>query len=76
MPFHYFLRIRAPGFILLTLVSSVLLAGFTFQKHSTRAALIKRCSKNIHQVYRRTPMPKYDFKATLLKSHIGMGVLL
>ena len=38
----------------------------------SRSALRKRCSKNMQQIYSRTPMPKSD--ATLLKSHIGMGV--
>ena len=38
-------------------------------------ALLQRCSENMRQIYRRTPMPKCDFKATLLKSHFGMGVL-
>ena len=39
----------------------------------------KRCSENMQQIYRRTPMLKCDFNkaaATLLKSHFGMGVLL
>ena len=31
------------------------------QKQSSRAVLIKRCSENIQQMYRRTPMPKCDF---------------
>ena len=49
---------------------------------TSRDILRKRCSENTQQIYRRTPMPKCDFnkvaswKATLLKSHFGMGVLL
>ena len=43
-----------------------------------------RCSENMLQSYRRTPMPKCDFKPkchfnkleTLLKSDFGMGVLI
>ena len=31
------------------------------QKHPFRGALRKRCSKNMHQIYRWTSMPKYDF---------------
>ena len=53
------------------------------QKQSPRGVPRKRCSENMQQTYRRTPMPKCDFnkvakqsKATLLKSHFGMGVLL
>ena len=44
-----------------------------------RGVLRKRCSENIQQMYRRTPMPKCDFNnfieitTTLLKSHFGIG---
>ena len=41
-----------------------------YQNHLPRGVLRKRCSENMQQIYRRTP------KATLLKSHFGMGVLL
>ena len=44
------------------------------QKQPPRGVPRKRCSENMQQIYRRTPMPKCE--ATLLKSHIGMGVLL
>ena len=48
---------------------------------------MERCSDNMQQIYRRTPMPKCNYnkvevqfqlscKATLLKSHFGMGFLL
>ena len=52
------------------------------QMQPPRGALRKRCSQNMHQIYKRTPMPKCDFNkvafqlANLLKSHFGMGVLL
>ena len=49
------------------------------QKQPSRGVLSKRCSENMQQIYRRTPMLKCDFNkvvATLLKSHVGMGVLL
>ena len=36
----------------------------------------KRYSENTQQICRRTPMPKCDWKPTLLESHFGMGVLL
>ena len=53
------------------------------QKQPFRGVLEKRCSENMLQIYRRAPMPKYDFnkvalqlywnhKATLLKSHFDM----
>ena len=32
-----------------------------FQKQPPRGVPRKRCSKNMQQIYRRTPMPKYDF---------------
>ena len=45
-----------------------------------RAVLKKKCFENMQQTYDRTPMLTYDFnkapkQATLLKSHLGMGVL-
>ena len=42
---------------------------------TTRCVLKKRCSENMQQIYRRTPMPKCDFNKVAL-SHFGMGVLL
>ena len=51
-----------------------------FQKQPFRGVLKKRYSENMQQIYRRTRMTKCDFnkvaKATLLKWHFGMGVLL
>ena len=55
---------------------------FKVQKQSSRGDLKKRYSEKMQQIYRRAPMPKCDFnkvancKATLLKTHFGMGVLL
>ena len=48
------------------------------QKQPPRGAPWERCSENIQQISRRTPMPKFAtlLHATLLKSHFGMGVLL
>ena len=31
------------------------------QKQPSRGVLKKRCSENIQQIYRRTPVPKCDF---------------
>ena len=31
------------------------------QKQPFRGILRKRCSENMQQIYRRTPMPKFDF---------------
>ena len=45
------------------------------QKKPSLGLLMKRCSDNMQQIYRRTFMLKCC-KATLLKSHFGMGVLL
>ena len=33
----------------------------TIQKQPSRGVLSKRCSENMQQIYRRTPMPKCDF---------------
>ena len=41
-----------------------------YQNHLPRGVLRKRCFENVQQIYRRTP------KATLLKSHFGISVLL
>ena len=47
------------------------------QKQPTKCTLRKNCSENMHQIYRRTLMPRCNFNiASLLKSHFGMGVLL
>ena len=37
------------------------------QKQPSRAVLSKRCFENMQQIYRKTPMPKCDCKATLFK---------
>ena len=34
---------------------------FHFQKQPSRGVLRKRCSENMRQIYRRTPMPKCNF---------------
>ena len=36
-------------------------------KQSSRDVLSKRCSENIQQIYRRTPVPKCDFNKTALQ---------
>ena len=49
------------------------------QKQPPRGVFTKRCSENMLQIYRKTLMPKcvsISCKATLLKSHFGMGVFL
>ena len=35
---------------------------YIIQKQSLRSVHRKRCSENMQQIYRRTPMPKCDFK--------------
>ena len=37
-----------------------------FQKQPTRGILKKRCSENMQQIYRRTPMPKCNFNKVAL----------
>ena len=44
------------------------------QKQPSRSVLCKRCSENMQQIYRRTPIPKCDINN--LKSHFEIGVLL
>ena len=38
-----------------------------FQKQRSRGILSKRCSENMQQIYRRTPMPKCDFNKVALQ---------
>ena len=44
------------------------------QKQRSRFVQIKRCSENMQQIYRRTPMLKYDFNK--VKSNYSLSVLL
>ena len=37
------------------------LQTFKAQKQPFRGVLDKKCSANMQQIYRRTPMPKWDF---------------
>ena len=37
------------------------------QKQPCRGVLRKRCSEKMQQIYRRTPMPKYDFNKLVLQ---------
>ena len=46
------------------------------QKQPSGGVHMKKSSENMQQIYRRTLMPKYDFNATLFKSHFGIFVLL
>ena len=39
------------------------------QKQPSRGVLGKRCSENMQQIYRRTPMPKYDFNKVAKQSN-------
>ena len=45
--------------------SCIQLVGYVNQKQPPRGVLKKRCSENIQQIYRRTPIPKCDFKVLL-----------
>ena len=85
-----FVRFLTTPFLLTPLVVASIvwkMKGVTkfsdFRKQPSRGVLRKRCSENMPQIYRRTPIPKCDFnkvalqrKATLLKSHFGIGILL
>ena len=39
---------------------------WTLQKQPSRGVLRKRCSENMHQIYRRKPMSKCDFNKVAL----------
>ena len=45
------------------------IAELVNQKHSSRGVLEKRCSENMQQIYRRTPMPKSDFNNVAKQLH-------
>ena len=47
-----------------TIGGRVKLTPYSFQrlqKQPSRGVLIERCSENVHQTYKRTPLLKYDF---------------
>ena len=46
----------------------------TSKKQPPRGVLRKKCSENIQQIYRRTPMPKCDFNK--LSEHVFIRTLL
>ena len=56
---------------------------FNLQKQPLRDVLTKRCSENMQQIYKRTPMSRYDFnkaakdifRTSFLKNNSG-GLLL
>ena len=50
--------------------------GNRVHKQPLRGVPRKRHSENMQQIFRIAPMPKCYFIAILLKSHVGMGVLL
>ena len=43
----------------------------SLQKQPSRAALMKRCSENMQQTYRKTAMPKCDFKKQLYWNYLS-----
>ena len=44
------------------------------QKQSSRGVLGKRCSENMQQIYRRTPMPKCDFNKVACNHWVAASV--
>ena len=51
---------------------TVLNLVLAWQKQPSGGVLIKRYSENMQQIYRRTPMPKYDFNAKYCRSTITL----
>ena len=41
-----------------------------FQKQPSRVVSRKRCSENMQQIYKRTPIPKCDFNKVAIASRI------
>ena len=58
-----FPRIWKYNLVLLVNEKNLLFSGIvnSSQKQPPRGVFKKRCSENMQQIYRRTPMPKYDF---------------
>ena len=48
-------------------VSASISRKLRIQKQPSRVILNKRCSENIQQIYRKTPMPKCDFDKVVLQ---------
>ena len=44
---------------------NVLIRTYSIQKQPSRGVPTKRCSENMQQIYRRTPMPKRDFNKVI-----------
>ena len=68
--------IKTSVFVQCQILSKSQSRKYVIQKQPSRGVSRKTCSENMQQIYRRTSMPKCDFKTTLLKSHFGMDVLL
>ena len=52
---------------------SFLTNDFHLQKQPIRGVLIKRCSENMQQIYRRTPNLKHDFNKVALQISLLHG---
>ena len=64
--------------LLFSLLSNLLLSKFQklySQKQSPRGVPRKRCSENMQQIYRRTPMPKCDFNKVAKQLRHGCSPL-
>ena len=48
-------------------IKEIISCALFFQKQPPRGALRIRCSKNLQQIYKRTPMPKCDFNKVALQ---------
>ena len=48
-------------FFILTFSMNFPVTSLTVQKQPSRGVLMKRCSENMQQIYKKTPMPKCDF---------------
>ena len=46
------------------------------QKQPSRSVLRKRCFENMQQIYRRTPMPKWNFNKVALQLYLNLTLLL
>ena len=56
--------------------NTLCLLPIAYSKAASSGVLRKSCSEDMQQVYRRTPLPKFNFNevATLLKSHFVLQI--
>ena len=71
--FYYNMLCHPFLFLTLLLIFLWLILFLNVQKQRSRGVLRKRCSEKMQQIYRRTPMPKYDFNKVAVQIALRHG---